>query len=742
MEVFVNEPAFEKRLSHLRKRYEAVREKQGNAYLILRKTVAERFLEYAAEDMQSGMFERAVYVMECVGRLIDEIESGELGDFEVNAYKTHRPHINGYSMEDDSGRPFFYCGYGHFGQIKRDVTALNAFGCNTIQIEIGPNSILYPAGTHEKWGMTEEELFGSGERYIYTDGEFEVNLAPIKKDIIPVLEKAEKCNVGVCLLLSPHYFPMWLYDKYPELRSKNQGFIKYNIYHPKAAEMLRVFYKAVLPLVKDFKSLHSICISNEPVFNTALDKEQNSAHEHELLPTLYGNGCFNTRDIWCRHLSEKYKSIDNLNEKWKTDYSDFSDIDMPDDDDASVRFYEWHLWNNAMFADWHRSIAGMIREYAPGIPLQSKFMPIFGVSDTMPYHRRFVKYGIDPELFAEFTDISGNDAWSFEGREHLPLSLKLQWYDYLASIKKMPVQDSEDHVIEDRNNDYSPVQAQRIYADMWQGAVHGRTASDIWVWERTNMPQATANGSILHRPDCVEAVGRACLDLNRLGDKVTALQNKEYDAVILFSKAARVYDSDFTAELFKAYEGGLFSRAKTGFVTEGTVKELSADKLLILPYAEHIEEAVFESIESFIKRGGRAAVILNGGSFAAYDEYGNKRSGSLVKGVTDSAVIIDIRNAAEHDDAARTVTAVLNSICGCGFAVTDTDGDTYGIEVNYAVCGGKTVVNICSHGSKKGEIKAVTDFGGGKFTNLITGEEYTDGIVMLKPYTPVMIEFE
>ena len=98
------------------------------------------------------------------------------------------------SRVDAQGRhdrgPVFFCGYGHFTQVRKDMQRWPAYGVNIIQIELGPANTLV--------------------------GENEVSLREAEA-IIKVLDEAAKRNVRVDILLSPHYFPGWAYAKSAEL---------------------------------------------------------------------------------------------------------------------------------------------------------------------------------------------------------------------------------------------------------------------------------------------------------------------------------------------------------------------------------------------------------------------------------------------------------------------------------------------------------------------------------------------
>jgi hypothetical protein len=73
---------------------------------------------------------------------------------------------------------------------------------------------------------------------------------------------------------------------------------------------------------------------------------------------------------------------------------------------------------------------------------------------------------------------------------------KTAWYDFMGDVKDAPIFNSEDHIIGDRSKLYSDKEnawlAAFVGADMWQGAIHGRDASTIWVWERSFDPTVTS----------------------------------------------------------------------------------------------------------------------------------------------------------------------------------------------------------------------------------------------------------
>ena len=696
MKVCINEQSLLKKYNELEERFLKISPDNTNRYAVLKETVIRRFLQYGREDINDGQFERAAYVYNCLLKLTEELENGELLYWNENP-EANGAKADGYAMINKDGRPVFYCGYGHFDQLKEDIPNMNDFGCNTVQFEMGPYNVLYPAGTFEKWGMADDDAFKSGDEYIYSSGEFEVNLSYLKKSILPFLETAERKNVAVCLLLSPHYEPKWFLEKYPETKSKNLGFIHYNIYHPKSKEMIETYLRAVVPIIKEYPALQSICLTNEPGFNTMYDCQDKEVLKHNLLPIDEAQGkSTNLLYEWQKHLRDSYNDIQNFNENFDTEYKNFSEILMPDGADDTPLFYEWYVWNNRCFADWHKWMANIIKEIAPEIPVHVKFVPTFGTYD-MPAHRRSVKHGVDPEQFAQFSDFSGNDCFSFEGRDHLPLTFKLEWYDYLASLKRMPIDNSEDHVIEDRDTNYEEIQATRIYADIWQGAIHGRTLTQLWVWKRTNMPRANANGSILHRPDCVEAVGRASLDLNRLAADVAAMQEVKKGVAILFSNTSRIYNINYTKEMFTAYEGLLYAGLRPYFITEDKIDMLENFELLVMPGIRNLYKNTADKIAEFIDCGKPVLAVDSEGTLLK-DEH-NK---PLNTHIFDKAIWIDscAYNTLPDRVVTQKVTDAVLSIIENELSVVSLDGENYNIEWCYKEIGSRRLINICNYDKK------------------------------------------
>ncbi|MEG2381471.1 MAG: hypothetical protein RSB38_07240, partial [Oscillospiraceae bacterium] len=118
-----------------------------------------------------------------------------------------------------------------------------------------------------KEGKDGENILENGdfENSVPGTEEFDIDLSALEKTT-EMLQNAEDNNIAVSLLISPHYFPEFLYEKYPELRMDGFGFIKFNITHPIVKEVMDLYLKTIIPEVAQYKSLQNICITNEPAF--------------------------------------------------------------------------------------------------------------------------------------------------------------------------------------------------------------------------------------------------------------------------------------------------------------------------------------------------------------------------------------------------------------------------------------------------------------------------------------------
>jgi len=633
-------------------------------------SIVRDFIGYAFDDVEGGEIGRAWDAAVTMERMlhnelsrVDTALKGKTSLPPAVHYVTSDLEINGTSFIgeaqwiDEKGdthrdrRPIFFLGYGHFGQVRHDIERFPDYGVNIIQIEFGPNSVFPAEGKVDNRAV---------------------------EDFLRICDRAARANVMVNLLISPHYFPGWALEKYPHLRACHGGFLKCCIDAPESRDLLERFLRHVIPQIKDHPALHSICLSNEPIY---VDSRE----------------CRFTLRRWRRWLREKHGDIETLNNHWHTSFESFDEIEVPKPElEPEPIYYDWAIFNMERFAGWHRWMADIIHGMAPDLPVHAKIMM------WMPFGRREVIWGVDPELFGELSQINGNDCvkwYARHGEWANEWLIENMAYDLQCSVADKPVFNSENHLIPDRY--FGDIPPRHIRNVLWQGAVHGQGATTIWVWERTFSPTSDFAGSIMHRPDCAAEVGRTCLDLNRLSREVTAIQRLAPQIVLLHSWASVVYSNAHLDALKRAYTAANFVGVKLGFVTERQLRRfvetgerplpLRDVRLIIVPRVTHTPDTTVRALERLIRSGVK--VVFIGEDFLGRTEYDEPR---------DSIPLVPVRvfpADADEKEIWRWLEANIGQL-GVRREVTlrgENNEPLWGVEYLAARLGDRILVNICNY---------------------------------------------
>jgi len=560
---------------------------QDISYPMISYTVLENFVGYAQEDAGKGELKRASEALADMESIKKNLErqltralAGKLTLPSVPRWTGDtRPVIKSSSFiaptttpgkPDREIRPVFFTGYGHFSQARADMNKFPNYGINIIQTEIGPSSTL-PA-------------------------EDKVNDKPAQ-DLLELLERGRKAGVAVNLLISPHYVPQWVRDK---INSK-PGSNGYSLRDPISQEMLKRHIAALITPIKDHPALHSICLANEP--------------------TYFGDESVYAVADWHAWLRNHHGDIDTLNSRWGASFASFDEIKLPyakgeDPKKPIGRWVDCVRWNQEFLASWYRMLADALHSAAPSLPVHMKVQTptLLGPAD--------VQMGNDPYLIGCINNINGNDSvnwYSFGGGEFAQSWMtNARGEDLQRSVSDSPVFDSENHIIGDREMRYFP--AEPVRAALWQQAIHGQSATTIWVWERTFDRMSDFYGSIMHRPACAEAVGIVNCDMNRAAKEITALQQAPEQVAILHDTSALIYDGERYDTCAKNLYMALgFSGLKIGFITERQLEAgiLPDAPVIFVPSATHLSNAAFQTLQGY--RG--QVVYVGSGDMLGYDEY-------------------------------------------------------------------------------------------------------------------------
>ncbi len=549
-------------------------------------TVAQEFIGYALDDLHNDRPARAEHVAAVLRQTLDETEGRLQRYLDGTATPPLVPRFVTGTVQIREGafwadtvvpttgkrerRPVFFTGYGHFPTVVRDMAKLAKMGCNIIQIECGPNS------TQPEEGVVTDR--------------------PVRDYIGRALSLGEQENVMVCWLASPHYFPSWALSKWPELQMGGGGFFGVAVDAPQARRIFETHLQTSLNAIGGSPALHSVCLSNEPVF------------------TNWQNDPFR-RDAFTDYLASKFGTIDRLNAAWGTGYEDFAAVplletgSLPREEDMTPLRYEMARFNMLQFSGYHRFMTDVVHRRRPGTWTHAKVM-------CVPASRQHLAWGCDPEQFAWMGDLNGNDCWNmFQGfGEQYAANWMAQnvYYDIQRSMRQVPVFNTEDHIILDREQRLIPP----VHTDfaLWQGAIHGRGASTIWVWERTYDRTHDFEGSIMHRPENAIVVGKVALDLQRLAPEVVRLQRARAPIAIIYSLTAQLWSDDAHGAMMTAYEALNACGVPVRFVSERQAQEDRLDDFaaVIAPALKHAPDSLAQALNRYCAAGGKVWVVGEG----------------------------------------------------------------------------------------------------------------------------------
>ena len=598
-------------------------------------------------------------------------------------------------------------------------------------------------------GLYLDDLYvykvGTNENLIY-NGDFETkredmgdmmpNFSSSLASLCQRLDNAQKSNVAVSLLISPHYFPNDIYTQYPETAAKTPGTIHFRVDNEKVREILELHIKTLLTSVARFDCITDICLSNEPCYSA-------SANE------FY-------KPLWVEYLKEIYNNdISLLNKYYESNYTSFDEIEMPNAFEETVRNYDYVQFNNKIFTEWHQWLAEQVKKIMPEKPVHVKLMFNMQAMHT-DKSRRYYNYGYNWEEFAQFTDFIGLDGGStykpgsflvndFIKTSHLGFYFST---DFITSIADKPWINSEDHIVEDNSDDFSMDQADHIGRHIWQGGIHGRAGSAIWVWDRISR-DASFKGSIIYRPDAIVEVGRSTLDLNRLSKEVVAVSNADRNVGILYSYSARNYNSYLDNNMFSIYSGITYNGLKTKFISENNITALNEDiKILFVPNAVQVKEEIIEAIIRYQQNGGK--VVIFGEDSLTRNVKNQPHDSELIKEIYSKSDIIPIKGEGyalvepNMDEMQNIINKYIdtNKLNVVKVVDAETDERVKDIEWEYNIYNGKLLLNICSFHDYHDKIELSVLVGNkkiGKMKDLRSGIVYNERIT-IDPSYPVLLQ--
>lgn len=497
-----------------------------------------------------------------------------------------------FTPEGGESRPVVLGGFGHFEDSVNDAQFLAELGSTFSQGERGP------------WDTDRNGVPDAKARSMPGD-----------------IEKKFVFGIRTDMLLSPHYFPKWIIDEHPDMRqtpeSAKQILEDVNINHPVYIETVSNWINSIVPIVKDCPGLFSFCITNEPGYEFS------------------GRDSY-SRPLWTAYLEKKHGTIQVLNKRYGTSYGSFEEVPVPErafpnEESALPAYYDWVRFNQQNVANWHRWMNDLVKRNAPNIPTHVKY--VMDHFDPRPQaertHGGVLAKGIDPEIISEFTDLAGTDTVAFigsdQGRYSFPWQRTELTYDFMHSIRRRPVIDTELHFIIDGHPAES-IPAEHLRLVLWLGALHNRTAFANWIW--TEPGGFSTSGSVKLRPASLFGASEAILDLNRLAEEIRAVNEAPANVALLYSPTLLFWQESYPRTLIDLYTALSFAGHKVTFISEKQLAERNYPeqvKMLFLPRATHVSDETVSNLQRFAGGGGKLVPVGEGN--LAFNEYNQPREG-------------------------------------------------------------------------------------------------------------------
>ncbi len=608
------------------------------------------------------------------------------------------------------------------------------------EIKLADNQTRLPVGfmcenlTDELWlddmsltrkGEDRNFLKNGGFEYEYKIvGKYAIETSQVKR-LGEILDELAKYNQTLDLLISPHYFPTNLVE--PEAKTTAGGFFKMDITHPGVREILKLHITELIGPYKDHPALKTIVMTNEPALNSMTAGDV-------YLPDY---------KEWLR---KKYiGDIARLNTNHKTSYASFEEVVWPED--FTEGYYDYVKFNNEIYNEFHQFLADCVKEVAPDVPVTAKPMDYNAYSEAGS-KRGYHSYGTDMTLFKNWMDVNGCDSWAYySSTTNNTMQTKMQWYDFMRSVKKAPSANSEDHIISDGNLDFVPQQAKWVETDLWQGALHGRVITNIWLWD-SDYVNTPAGGSIRFRPDCIVAASDVSMDLNRLAYEATAIQTKKSDAGVLYSIASRNYNYAWMNAVHRAWEALAYNGMKVEYITEDQLDKMFEFPMLIVPQNYNVPEETAKKVLEYAKNGGK--VIMIGEDCLKLNEYNQPIS--CYEEIKALSQIVPVENNNELmispslDELTKLVGDELEKLGKKRVKLIniETNKEAEKVDFSYVDYNGKLLINLCQYDwGNEGDYRIEVD---GKpvlkIKDLRAAENVEGGIIHIEEYKPLLLELE
>ena len=616
----------------------------------------ELFIGNLKKDIEYKQFYRVLNYYEVLSRIYDECKNalkgylkGDKTPVSVPRYITGNTYLRDgryYGMVEEDGhikeKNVIFYGYNSFETPTERATYFKNLGHNHMQTDLYP-SVFYSYKSGEFVPKPEEERYGTRtDDYEYGK-------------LLKRLDDAQKNNIAVNLHIHiMGFISAPIIEDYPDYKESSawyHHFMPFTPTHPMVQKQAEAAYAEVTKIIDRYDCVKGICLLNEPTLQL-YDKK------------YYTQG-------WVEYLKRTYNNdLDKMNVVYDSNYLSFEDVNMPKDVSLTPLYHDYRMYCEEIFTEFVSNLVTEFRKYSD-LPISVKIMQQTRTYQGDNYTKRF---NTVYEKFHQYMDINGCDAFYKYDDSSLTLQAKMEWYDYLTSIKKVPVANTEEHWASDartdKKNDYSKFSVNAIEASGWQGMMHGAAIQDLWIFSGNDRSRGISGMSanemegyyvsdVMLIPEAMRKAGRLALDAMRLSDEIYAIQEAERDVGILWSNTTWSYNTKFLNALYKTYTGSVYNGQKVNFVTESTLDQMKDCKIMIIPGCTNVTYEVVKALKEYVDSGARLVII--GENAINYDDHNQPFDKDEIDYIKSKALIVpcDLSTSTSIFEAPENLNDIL-----------------------------------------------------------------------------------
>jgi hypothetical protein len=631
-------------------------------YARMRLTLAQEFAQRARRSFAQSEWQRAEYYANYVLDTTTSVRVRLALANELPEKFSTTPNVDLSRLTVKNGvfyageRPVFLLGGRGGEELLRDLPRLHDMGLNLAAFDLTPGNA-FPAESPQ--ALTLESV-GSA------------------------FGLAKSLNVSTTVLLSPFKVSDAAAARWPELRVASSGSSEINLVTPQAREYVAEYLRTALKSLQGQPMLNGVALAQNPAF----------VFEGPAI-----------RQGFLGHIRELYPNAEEINRVWKARFRNMDELDLiwdPGRYDYKSRVgyqYDWQTYNQFLGTDFFRWMSGVASGAAPEVP---KFVQV--AEDVLAPNE--AARGVDREALAGMTDYSGcaiSDS-PVGGAYALNYPNASFQYTLLRSFApEKPVYNSG-HALLPNEYPYGSKLYPYVYTAVWDGVMSGMNATALSTWTRAPEKEGM-DGTLLDRPECLEAYATVNLDLNRLAEIVAAFQQAPADTAILWSMPSKIYEGGdpYLESVKRAYEGCSFCGRKVRFISEDQIRRtgLAGVNILVIPDAPALGSEIlthksapdadltFQAINAYVEGGG---VVIRPGNPLPFTARGTSRQDLL--GPTPHTILVRGNDTPEGYLDAMDAAYSMGAVDSLPRAINEYGYPLEGVKTRYIEFAGHSYLYV------------------------------------------------